>query len=101
MFKIIFDQLQQRCAQERQIRADLSGSTYGFPLSVASTDMCSNLVMKINSEQVVILVVELTVCFETNFVDASLRKAERYQNLLDTCTANRYCIRVAILEIVS
>ena len=46
------------------------------------------------------ILVELTVCFETNF-DASLRKAEKYQDLLEACTANRYSTTLVTLEVGS
>ena len=75
VLKMIFGQLRHQCSQDFQIAADLPGSTYSFPPSVASTDMRPDLVMWSNAKQVVILV-ELTICFETNFVDASLRKSE-------------------------
>ena len=39
VLKMIFYQLQHQCPQEFQIVADLPGSTYTFPPSVASTDM--------------------------------------------------------------
>ena len=72
MFKIIFDQLHQ-CSQEFQMEADLPGSTYNFPSLVASTDMRPDLVMWSNAKQVVIPV-ELTICFETNFINVSLKQ---------------------------
>ena len=43
MLKVIFDQLQHQCAQGFQIAADLTGSTYSFPSSVVSTDLCPDL----------------------------------------------------------
>ena len=100
VLKMIFDQLQHQCSQEFQIAADLPGSTYSFPSSVASTDMHPDLVMWSNAKQVVILV-ELTVCFETIFVDASLSKAEKYQDLLEACTANGYSTSLVTLEVGS
>ena len=101
MLKIIFDQLQHQCAQEFQIAADLPGSTYSFPSFVASTDMHPDIVMWSNAKQVMILV-ELTVCFETNLVDASLRKAKSiYQNLHEACTANGYSTSLVTLEVRS
>ena len=100
VLKMIFDQLQHQCSQEFKIAADLPGSTYSFPSSVSSTDMRPDLVMWSNAKQVVILV-ELTVCFETNFIDASLRKAENYQDLLEACTANGYSTSLVTLEVGS
>ena len=44
---------------------------------------------------------ELTVCFETNFVDASQRKTNKYQDLLETCTANGYTTSLVTLEVGS
>ena len=62
--------------------------------------MHPDLVMWSNAKQVVILV-ELTVCFETNFVDASVRKVEKYQDLLEACTASGYSTSIVTLEVGS
>ena len=62
--------------------------------------MRPDLVMWSNAKQVVILV-ELTICFETNFVDASLRKSEKYQDLLEACTANGFSTNLVTLEVGS
>ena len=47
------------------------------------------------------MLAELTVCFETNFVDASQRKRDKYQDLLETSTANGYTTTLITLEVGS
>ena len=80
--------------------ADLPNSTYDFPSSVASTDLRPDLVVWSDTQRVTVLA-ELTVCFEMNFVDASQRKTNKYQDLLDTCTANGYNTKLVTLEVGS
>ena len=80
--------------------ADLPNITYAFPPNVASTDLRPDIIMWSDSQQFVVLA-ELTVCFETNFEDASQRKRSKYQDLLESCTANGYQTDLITLEVGS
>ena len=65
--------------------------TYTFLPNVASTDLHPDIIMWTYSQQFVVLA-KLTVCFETNFevICALQRERSKYQDLLESCTANRY-----------
>ena len=89
VLRVIVDGLQSLCPPQYQIMAGLPESTYDFPSTAASTDLRPDLVVWSDTQQVMVLA-ELTVCFETNYVDASQRKTNKYQDLLETCTANGY-----------
>ena len=43
----------------------------------------------------------MTICFETNFVDADLRKINKYEDLLEACRANTYTTSLVTLEVGS
>ena len=68
-----------------------------FISSVASIDQHPDLVVWSDTQQIVILV-ELTVHFETNFIDATQRKRNKYQ---DPCIANGYATHLVTLEVGS
>ena len=78
VLQVIADFLKAHCLPEYEIIADLHGSTsiYNFPSSIASTDLRPDLVVWSITQRIVILA-ELTVCFETNFVNASQRKTNK------------------------
>ena len=65
ILQTINDELQKHCPPEYQMMADLPNTNYGFPSAAASTDLRPDLVMWSDSQQVMVLA-ELTVCFETN-----------------------------------
>ena len=71
-----------------------------FLSTVASTDLRPDLVVRGDTQQALVLA-ELTVGFETNFVDASLKKRDKYQYLLETCTAKSYTTNLILLEVGS
>ena len=100
VLQVIVESLQSQCPPQYQIMADPPDSTYHFPSTVASTDLRPDLVVWSDTQQVLVLA-ELTVCFETNFVDASQRKRDKYQDLLETCTANGYTTTLIMLEVGS
>ena len=100
VLKVIFEHLQHQCAEEYCILVDLPGENYSFPTSVAPTDLRPDLVVWSDSQRIVVLV-ELTICFETNFVDAALRKTNKYQDLLEACSANDYTTSLVTLEVGS
>ena len=89
VLKVILDYLQVHYPPEYEILADLPRSTYSFPSSTASTDLRPDLVLWSDTRRVVILA-ELTVCFETNFVDACQRKTVKYQDLVEACKSTGF-----------
>ena len=100
VLQTITDELQKHCPPEYQMMADLPNTNYDFPSAAASTDLRPDLVMWSDSQQVMVLT-ELTVCFETNFVEASQRKKSKYQDLLEACMASGYTTELVSLEVGS
>ena len=77
-----------------------STSIYNFTSSIASTDLCPDLVVWSSTKRVVIPV-ELTVSFETNFIDPSQWKTNKYQDLVETCRSNGFSTALITLEVGS
>ena len=87
VLRVIVDSLRSQCPPDFCILVDFPDSTYDFPASAASTDLRPDLVVWSDSQRVMVLA-ELTVCFETNFADTHQRKSAKYYDLLETCIAN-------------
>ena len=100
ILQVIVNSLQSHCPPDHQITADLPNTNYLFPPTAASTDLRPDLVVWSDSQRVLVLA-ELTVCFETNFVDASRRKSDKYRDLMETCTASGYTTQTITLEVGS
>ena len=60
--------------------ADL-GDDYTFPRHITPTDLRPDIVLWDDSKKSLTLL-ELTVCFETQFRNAQMRKEERYRDLI-------------------
>ncbi|MDD9817776.1 MAG: hypothetical protein OXU61_06540 [Gammaproteobacteria bacterium] len=66
-----------------QLLADLPQSQpYVFPPHIATTDQRPDIVVWSNTAQEV-WVIELTVCFETGYEEARIRKTDRYTDLME------------------
>ena len=66
-----------------QLLADLPQSQpYVFPPHIATTDQRPDIVVWSNTAREVRLLVELTVCFETGYKEARIRKTDRYTTLM-------------------
>ena len=89
ILQVIADYLSTFCPPEHQILADLPGCDYTFPSSLASTDLQLDLVIWSETHKVTILA-ELTVCFETNFIDATERKSAKHIDLVEGCRSNGF-----------
>jgi hypothetical protein len=61
--------------------ADLATVGYSFPVHLYPTDERPDIVLWKDDTKEVILI-ELTVCFQENFADASQRKLNRYHELV-------------------
>ena len=100
VLQVIVESLQNHSQPDYEIKADLPNTGYKFPSTAASTDLRPDLVVWSVSQHVLVLA-ELTICFETNFEDASRRKANKYQDLLETCQASGYTTHLITLEVES
>ena len=81
------------------LTADIS-NYYNFPLNIITTDLRPDLVWWDEAHKSLILA-ELTVCFETNFEEASQRKSAKYLNLVEQAQAKGYKTELITLQVGS
>ena len=79
--------------------ADIS-DTYDFPHHIIPTDLRPDLVWWDETHKSITLV-ELTVCFETNFVEAARRKTAKYLHLVEQAKARGYRSELITLQVGS
>ena len=79
--------------------ADLD-TTYCFPLHIAATDLCPDMVWLDDSEKQLWLA-QLTVCFETSFEEARERKEAKYNELVAAIEQAGYNTTLITLEVGS
>ena len=83
-----------------EMLVDLPDLPYIFPPAITPTDLRPDIVIWSQALQSATLV-ELTVCYETNYVQAQTRKSDKYQDLVDTGEANGFVMEVITLEVGS
>ena len=79
--------------------ADISDN-YSFPVHITPTDLRPDLVLWDDTTRVLCLV-ELTVCYETNYDKAALRKAAKYEDLAEQARLNGYRTTVLTIQVGS
>ena len=77
--------------------ADLEDQ-YHFPPCIAHTDLRPDLIIYSEFTKSTPLM-ELTVCFETNFEEAKSRKEMKYSNLVDEIEENTFTVLVDLVTI--
>ena len=74
-----------------QMVADLDSDTYTFPIHICPTTERPDIVTW-NEKNKIVFLIELTVCFDENFADASMRKQAKYHDLREAVkTAGHKC----------
>ena len=73
---------------------------YQFPSCLANSDLRPDLVI-FSSLTKSATILELTVCFETNFSEAHLRKEKKYSELMEEVENNGYSAELITLEVGS
>ena len=73
---------------------------YEFPLHIVPTDLRPDIVWW-DSRNRSLCLVELTVCFESNFEDAAIRKTAKYTDLVDQANNNGYNTTLLTLQVGS
>ena len=94
----IFSFLSDHLPQGMSILADLPGSNYTFPPSVAVTDERPDIVMWDNSK---VHLVELTVPHESGLEEASKRKTSKYADLAASCKQNGFSTILTTIQVGS
>ena len=84
----------------QKMTVDLSGTNYHFPQHIAITDSRPDIVLW-QDEPRVVSMLELTICFETNFDEARKRKLCRYADLLEEAEKQGYQATVTTVEVGS
>jgi hypothetical protein len=79
--------------------ADIS-DTYSFPTHIVPTDLRPDLVWWDSSKHSLCLV-ELTVCYDTNFEEASRRKLSKYEDLAEQARVRGYHTSVHTIQVGS
>ena len=82
-----------------QITVDLDAS-YHIPSHIASTDLRPDIVMWSDLKKTVLLI-ELTVCFETNYAEARERKRNKYLSLKAEIQGRGYCALIVPIQVGS
>ena len=91
--------MKQQVSEDMKVVADLE-QQYQFPPSLAFTDLRPDLVAYSCLSKTAIIV-ELPVCFETNFQDAKERKATKYSELVEEIEENDFVVDMITLEVGS
>ena len=91
--------MKESLPEDMTILADLNDH-YQFPPVLAPTDLRPDLVAYSEETKSAILV-ELTVCFETNFEEARARKEAKYSELVDEVEQNGYTVDMITIEVGS
>ena len=73
---------------------------YTFPQHIVTTDLRPDIVWWDDSLKKILLI-ELTVCFESSFLHASERKATKYEDVMVRARASGYSGQVITLEVGS
>ena len=97
---LIADFVKEHLPRSFEMLVDLQDTQYSFPLAITSTNLRPDIVIWSQALQSAILV-ELTVCYETNYIQAQTRKLGKYQDLVDEGSANGYTMRIITLEVGS
>ena len=86
---VISELVRANLTPSQEMIADLPGSTYQYPQHISCTDARPDIVVWDDISKNVYLI-ELTVCFETNFEVARERKVSRYTDLVEEAEQHGY-----------
>ena len=90
--------IQNQVPEDVTVLADLpNNDQYHLPSSLALSDLRPNLVAYSNLTMSA-TIVELTVCLETKFKDAQLRKEEKYIELVEEIEEKGFVVDLITME---
>lgn len=99
VLRIIEKFVKDKLPDDMTVLADLNDQ-YQFPPVLAPSDLRPDLVAY-SEETKTAVIVELTVCFETNFQEARARKEEKYSELVEEVEQNGFVVDMITLEVGS
>ena len=93
--------LEDHIDDDYQIVADLGApSGYLFPLEVVATDFRPDIVL-FNAQRSVVVIIELTVCYELSFQGARQRKEAKYLDLVEDVERCGYDAELILVQVGS
>ena len=99
VLRVIHNFLKEHLNGNQSILADLHDHpTYVFPPHIAKTDQRPDIVIWNDSEKSVSLL-EITVCHESNFVEAHQRKVTRYLDLEQEIRQSHYRVKTTPIQV--
>ena len=93
----IADFIKKLVPDDMHVIADLEDQ-YHFPPCLAHTDLRPDLIIYSELTKSATLM-ELTVCFETNFEEAKSRKETKYADLVDEIEENGFTVDLVTIEV--
>ena len=97
VLKVIADFVKKLVPDDMHVIADLEDQ-YHFPPCLAHTDLRPDLIIYSELTKSATLM-ELTVCFETNFEEAKSRKETKYADLVDEIKENGFTVDLVTIEV--
>ena len=98
VLEIIATTISAHLQPSERMSSDLS--EYLFPQHIAATTLRPDIVLWDDAKKRLFLI-ELTICFETSFVEAAQRKTSRYADLKQWATEAGYTTSLITLEVGS
>ena len=99
VLRVINNLLKDHLHANQSIIADLQDHpTYVFPPHIAHTDQRPDIVIWSDSEKCILLI-ELTACHETNFIEAHQRKVTRYLDLEQEIQRSHYRVKTIPIQV--
>ena len=74
---VVTEMVQSHLPEGYQLLADIPGASYNFPHHITATTLRPDLGI-CSDQEMALHLVELTICYETGFVEAERRKTARY-----------------------
>ena len=99
VLQVIYNFLKEHLNNHQSMIADLHDSSpYVFPPNITSTDLRPDIVVWNDTTRSVSLL-ELTVCHESNFVEAHQRKVTRYLDLEEEIRRSRFRVKTMPIQV--
>ena len=100
VLSVIANLVKVHLSPQQNLITDLPGEDYHYPPHIGSTDSRPDIVVWQDNLKIVVLM-ELTVCFETNFIQAQDRKKHRYTELIEEAKHRGYKASLMTIEVGS
>ena len=100
VLRVMADLMKAHISPSQNLMIDIPETSYHFPLHIINTDSRPDILLWQDDTREITLL-ELTVCFETNFEEAKRRKTSRYADLLDEAENNGYKASLITIEVGS